>query len=225
MNKLLLLPILVTLAGLQAAAQVPNAGLSLAITQARQQNATLMQQYSWNCRTELTEYGTVKDTRIDTVTWGPNNQPQYTILNDIQNPLPRGFFRRRIAENERQQTEQFITGLRTFLHQYTLPSAGQMLNFISSAAIPPPDANGVLQLTGGSVVVPGDSVSLWISAPTKATRRMTIMTTYQGHSVSVTATWKTLANGLNYMAYAQINVPDEGMILTVQNYDYINQDL
>ncbi|MBX3732035.1 MAG: hypothetical protein KF791_05525 [Verrucomicrobiae bacterium] len=225
MNKLLLLPILVTLAGLQAAAQVPNAGLSLAITQARQQNATLMQQYSWNCRTELTEYGTVKDTRIDTVTWGPNNQPQYTILNDIQNPLPRGFFRRRIAENERQQTEQFITGLRTFLHQYTLPSAGQMLNFISSAAIPPPDANGVLQLTGGSVVVPDDSVSLWISAPTKATRRMTIMTSYQGHSVSVTATWKMLANGLNYMAYAQINVPDEGMILTVQNYDYINQDL
>jgi hypothetical protein len=225
MKKLLLLPLLAVLAGIQVGAQVPNAGLALAITQARQQNATLMQQYSWSCRTELTENGTVKDTRIDTVTWGPNNQPQYTILNDTQNPLPRGFIRRRVAENEREQTEKFIQGIRTFLHQYTLPTAGQMLNFISAATIPPPDGNGVVQITGGSVVVPGDSVSLWINAPTKQTLRMTIMTTFQQHSVSVTATWKTLSNGLNYMAYAQINVPDEGLILTVQNYDMMNQNL
>lgn len=225
MKMLPMLRFVVALSAATALAQVPNAGLSLAITQARQQNATLLQQYSWNCRTELTENGSVKDTRIDTVTWGPNNQPQYTILNDTQNPLPRGFLRRRIAENERQQTEQFITGLRSFLHQYTLPTAGQMLNFISGAAIPPPDANGVVQITGGSVVVPGDSVSLWIGVASKDTRRMTLMTTYQGHSVSVTATWKTLANGLNYMAYAQVNVPDEGLVLTVQNYDYINQNL
>jgi hypothetical protein len=225
MKPFLLACALAAWAGLRILAQVPNSGLALAITQARQQNLTLMQQYSWSCRTQLTENGTIQDTRIDTVTWGPNNQPQYTILNDTSNPLPGGFFRRRIAENQRQQTEQYIQGLRTFLHQYTLPTAGQILNFISGATIPPPDGNGVVQLTGGSVVVPGDTVSLWIYAPTKATRRMTIMTTYQGDSVNFTATWKALSNGLNYMAYAQVNVPDQNMVFTIQNYDFMNQNL
>jgi len=204
--------------------QVPNAGIALDIAQARQKNAQLMQQYSWNCRTELKENGVTKDTRIDTVTWGPNNQPQYTLLSDDANPLPRGFFLRRVEERERERTEQYIQGLRTFLHQYTLPTAGQMLNFVSTAVIPPPGPDGVIQLSGSSVVVPGDTLSLWIYAPTKLTRRMTMMTTYQGDSVNVTTTWKSLANGLNYMAYAQIDIPDKGMTVLIQNYDYLNQN-
>ncbi len=217
------LPIVVALL-LPAAAQVPNSGLAMAIVQARQQNATLMQQYSWSCRTQVQENGSDKDTRIDTVTWGPNNQPQHTLLSDDANPLPRGFFRRRIAENERQQTDQYLQGLRTFLHQYTLPTAGQVLNFISSSVIPAPGPDGVVQISGGSVVVPGDTMSLWIYAPTKQTRRMTLMTTYQGDSINVTATWKSLSNGLNYMAYAQINIPDKNMTVLIQNYDFINQN-
>lgn len=197
----------------------------MSLVQARQQNATLMQQYSWNCRTELSENGVPKDTRIDTVTWGPNNQPQYTTLNDTANPLPRGFLRRRVAENERKQTEEYVQGLRAFLHQYTLPTAGQVLNFISAATIPAPDANGNLQLTGSSVVIPGDTLSLWINAPTRQTRRMTIMTTYLGDAVTVTATFKSLATGLNYLAYCQVDVMDKNLTLLIQNYDYVNQNL
>ena len=44
-------------------AQVANEGLANQIIAARQRNATLMKQYSWNCRTEVSENGTPKDTR------------------------------------------------------------------------------------------------------------------------------------------------------------------
>jgi len=59
-------------------AQVPGEGLANSIIAARQRNATLMKQYSWKCRTEILESGTAKDTRIDTVTYGPDGQPQHT---------------------------------------------------------------------------------------------------------------------------------------------------
>ena len=119
-------------------AQVANEGLANQIIAARQKNAALMKQYSWNCRTEVSENGTPKDTRIDTVTFGPDGQPQHTLLNDQSNPLPRGFFRKRMAEKEREKMEEYLKDLRTFLHQYTLPTAGKVINFISTTPIPRP---------------------------------------------------------------------------------------
>jgi len=205
-------------------AQVPGEGLANSIIAARQKNAALMKQYSWNCRTEILENGTPKDTRIDTVTYGPDGQPQHTVLNDQANPLPRGFLRRRIAEDERKKTEDYLKSLRTFLHKYTLPTAGAVINFISTSPIPPPGPGGILQLSGASVVTPGDTVSISINAPTQQTTRMSIMTFFQGDEVTMTATFKTLASGLNYPAYIQLNVPDKNLSVLIQNYDYINQN-
>jgi hypothetical protein len=226
MKKLLLLTTALTiLSGAPSIiAQVQNEGLANSIIAARQRNAALTKQYSWNCRSELSENGTPKDTRIDTVTWGPDGQPQHTLLNDQSNPLPRGFLRKRVAEKEREEMETYLKNLRTFLHQYTLPTAGQVINLISSATIPAPAPDGALQITGASVVVPGDTVSLTINAPTRQTRRMTIMTFFKGDEVTVTATFKPLASGLNYAAYIQVNVPDKNLTLFIQNYDYVNQN-
>ncbi|MBL9176379.1 MAG: hypothetical protein JNL10_22740 [Verrucomicrobiales bacterium] len=223
--KSLLLPVVLLplLAAPLLRAQVPNEGFANAIIAARQNNANLMKQYSWNCRTEVSENGVPKDTRVDSVTWGPDGQPQHTLLNDQANPLPQGFLRRRIAEQERQQSEDYLKGLRTFLHQYTLPSAGQIINLISTSPILPGPA-GTLQVSGSSVVVPGDTVSLTLSATTRLLNRMTIMSTYKGDEVTVTATFKSLSNGLNYAAYTQINVPSKNLTVLIQNYDFLNQN-
>lgn len=205
-------------------AQVPNEGLANSIIAARQKNQTLMKQFSWSCRMELLDNGTIKDSRVDIVTYGPDGQLQYTQLSNQEAPLPGGFLRKRIAEKEREKTEAYIKGLRGFLHQYTMSSAGSVINFISQATIPAPGPDGNLQLTGGSVSVPGDTVSLWVNAPTRQTRRMKIMSFYEGDEVTMTATFKTLASGLNYMAFGQVDVPDKGLSLQVQNFDYVNQN-
>jgi len=217
------LTLLLAALALPASAQVANEGLANGIIAARQKNAALMKQFSWNCRTEVSENGSPKDTRIDTVTFGPDGQPQHTVLTDQSNPLPGGFFRKRIAEKERAQMEEFLKSLRTFLHQYTLPTAGAVINFISTAPIGAPGPDGNLQLTGAGVVVPGDTVSISVNAPTRQTRRMSIMTFFQGDEVTATITFKALASGLNYPAYIQLNVPDKNLTVLIQNYDYINQ--
>ena len=208
-----------------SSAEVPNVGLAMQIVDARQKNAMMMKQYSWESRTELTENGTVKDIRLEQITYGPGGQLQRSMINDQPAPLPSGFIRKKIAENEREKTETYLRGLRALLEQYTLPTAGKMIDFISQAAIQPPDSNGVLQITGGSVTVPGDTVSLWVNAATRKTERMKIMTFYEGSEVTVSVTFKTLASGLTYAAYSQVDVFGKGLSLQVQNFNFLNQNL
>jgi hypothetical protein len=205
-------------------AQAPPSALAGEILQARQKNDALARQYSWECRTDVLLDGVTKDLRIEAVNYGPGGQLQRTLLNDQRAPLPFGFFAARIAEEARAQVHQALVGLRGLLDQYTLPSSEKMASFISRAKISAPDANGLLQLTGSSVVVPGDLLSLWVDARTRQPRRMRIMTYYQGYEVTVTATFNTLASGLNYMAYAQVTAPATGITLLVQNYDYFKRN-
>ena len=201
-----------------------SSGLATEIIAVRQKNDTLMRQYSWECRTDVLLDGVSKDLRIEQVNYGFDGQLQRTLINDQSAPLPFGFFAARIVEREREQVQQSLIGLRGLLDQYSLPSSGRIVAFISTGTISAPDANGRLQITGGNVVVPGDTLSLWVDAKTKQLVRMRIMTYYQGIQVTATATFNTLATGLNYMAYAQVDAPATGISLQVQNFDYIDQN-
>ena len=224
MTILLLAAMLVLFGAQPCLAQAPPTGLAGEIIAARQKNDALVRQYSWECRTDVLLDGVSKDLRIEQVNYGPGGQLQRTLINDQSAPLPFGFWAARVAEEARAQVQQALVGLRGLLDQYTLPSAGKIVSFISAGTISAPDANGVLQVTGGSVVVPGDLLSMWVDARTRQPRRMRIMTYYQGYQVTATATFNTLATGLNYMAYGQMEVPATGMTVQVQNFDYIKQN-
>ena len=184
----------------------------------------MMKQYSWNCRMEVIENGTVQDTRIDLVNYGPGGNIQYSLLNDQGSPLPHGFLRKRVAEDERKRTEKYMTDIRALLNQYSLPASASVGTFLATATIQPPNANNQLQVTGGSVVMPGDTLSLWVTAPAGQIQQMKAMTFYEGDEVNVTASFKTLANGLTYMAYATVTIPAMNLTVQVQNFDYTNQN-
>lgn len=204
-------------------AQVPNEGIANMVIQARQKNSAQLKQYSWTSRIELTQNGMVQDTRIYQVSYGPDGAQQQTLLNDQSAQLPMGFLRRAIAENQRQQTEQYIADLRALVDQYTLPSVGAVINFISQTNIQggkAPDGSPILQMTGNNVISAGDTFYLAVSATTFQTRRVQISTTYQGDQVTVTATFTTLPSGLTYPQYVDVEVPDKQLSLLVQNYDY-----
>ena len=219
----LLIPILslVVLAVAQTSQlQAQPEGLAARITEARKANAALMKQYSWQSRTELIDKEKVADTRIEAVSYGPNGQLQRTLLNDESAPLPGGFLRRRIAEKEKEKVEKYLVGLRQLLDQYTLPTQGKVLDFVSGASLQAPDANGVLQLTGSSVVVPGDTLALSVLATTRQTRKAVITTTYEGDPVTATATFKTLPSGLTHLEFGEVDVPAKEMKLQLHNFNF-----
>ncbi len=224
-SLILSLGLAILLGGPPIVAQVPNLNLAVKLVDARKANAALMQQYEWNCRTELVEQEKVKDIRIELLQYGPGGQIQRTLINDQPSGrLPFGFLRRAIAEGQRQQVEQFITGLRELLDQYTLPTAGKVLDFMSSATVQftqSADGKPLLQIQGSGVVVPGDTLSMWMDASTYKMTKVQIATTYKGDVANVNATYKTLAaGGLNYLSMAEVTVPAKQMSLQVQNYDY-----
>jgi hypothetical protein len=195
-------------------------GLAARIVEARAANAAMMKQYSWQSRTELIDKGKVADTRIESVSYGPNGQLQRTLLNDQSAPLPDGFLRRRIAEKEKEKVEKYLSGLRALLDQYTLPGQGKVSAFVSGAKIQPPDADGLLQLTGSSVVVPGDTFSLSVQATTRQARKVAITTTYEGDAVTASATFKTLPSGLTHLEFGEVDVAAQQMSLQLHNYNF-----
>src|SRR5512137_2020273 len=74
-----------------------SAADTVQVVQARAKNAALLKQYTWNERIDFSVNGEQKDLRIDLVNVGPDGKIQRTTLNDQSAPLPRGFFRRKIA--------------------------------------------------------------------------------------------------------------------------------
>lgn len=202
-----------------AANQALRAGIAEKVTAARQANATAMQQYTWDQRTELLEDGTVKDTRVEMVNW-VNGQYQKSLVSNEGPSLPRFGIRKRIAEAKQKEMQQYMAGLKELLQQYTLGTSPQLLGFFNKASVSGPDATGLLALSGGSVVSAGDSMTLWVNASTHKAAKAFIATTYQGDSVTMNATFNMLATGLSYMNFADIQIPGKQMEIQVSNFNY-----
>src|SRR5512147_2702482 len=196
------------------------ANRAVQITEARQANAALMHHYTWTSRTEIIDQGQVKDTRLEVVHYDPFGNLQRSLLNDQSAPLPRGFLRRAVAEDERQKLEQYLTGLRGLVDQYTLPTTGKILDFMTTAKPMGPDAAGLFSLVGSNVVLPGDSLTIWVNAATKHVARIQVNTTFQGDPVQLDATFSNLPSGLNYVAYAEATVPNKQLSVQIQNFNY-----
>ena len=202
-----------------AANQTMRAQVAAKVTAARQANAAAMQQYTWDQRTEVLEDGVVKDTKVEMVNW-VNGQYQKSLVSDQGPSLPRFGIRKRIAEEKQKEAKEYAAGLKSLLQQYTLDSSPQLLAFYDKAQVSGPDANGLLALSGGSVVMPGDSMTVWINANTHKAAKAFIATNYNGNPVTMNATFNVLASGLSYMNFADVQIPAKQMEVQVSNFNY-----
>ncbi len=196
-----------------------RAGIAQKVTAARQANAAQMQLCTWDQRTELLEDGTVKDTRVDMVNW-VNGSYQKSLVSNEGPSLPRFGLRKRIAEAKQKEMQEYLSGLKAQLEQYTLGASPQLLAFFNKAQVSGPDATGLIALSGGSVVMPGDSMTLWVSAATHKAAKVFIATTYQGNPITMNGTFHVLSTGLSYMNYADIQIPAKQMEVQVSNFNY-----
>jgi len=207
---------------LQSPTQSEN--LANAILAARRKNATLLQQYNWNSRTEILMNGKMEDLRIDLVNVAPDGQLVRTLLNDQPGQLPGGFLRRAIARGQQQQAEQAARGIGALLDQYTLPSAGKMIAFIVQAQVQPvtsPAGVSQLQVTGTSVVVPGDAVTLVFDGNSLQPSSFQVSTTFDGNPLTASGTFGSTTAGLNRLQYASAQVPAKQLSVLIHNYDYV----
>jgi hypothetical protein len=207
--------------------QVANEGLANGVINARKKNAALLQQYTWNCRTDIEESGKLQDLRISLVNLGPDGKLQKTLLSDQQGALPRGLLRRAAEQKQREQHEKYLADLAGLVDQYTLPSAGAVINFLSTAQIQPvttPEGKTILNINGANVVVPGDSFGMTVDGRSLQPMNITVKTTYNGEPVTLSASMTTTKNGLNHLQYATVSVPAKNLTIMIHNYDYVQND-
>jgi hypothetical protein len=206
-----------------AAVPGPNnpATEAMQISQARQKNLALLHNYTWNRRVEVLKNGSMLDQIISQESYLPNGQLQKVVLNDEHAPLPGGFIRRAAAENKINDAKKYAAGLKELFDQYTLPSAGAILNYLMVAKTTGPDSFGNMITTGSNVVVTGDSMTMWVDAKSHQLRKITVTTTFQGDYVTVSAVFAQVPNnGPNYLQYAEITVPSKNVMVLIQNYNY-----
>jgi hypothetical protein len=204
-------------------AQAPSAN-AYRIAEARQANANLMRQFGWESRTQISVNGEVKDTRVDAMGYGPDGQLQRNNLSD-QTARVRGLFLRHlIASVDKQQLEQYLTGLRGLLEQYTLPGAGGVQEFLNRSVATGPDAQGLFQVTGRGILQPGDVFTLWFNPLTRKPTHIEVSTTFQGEPVNLSASFRTIdPSGLNYVEFANVNAPAKQVNVQVSNYNYFRK--
>ncbi len=205
-----------------AQSQPTIANMAAQISEVRKANAALMRQYTWESRTELIEEGQIKDNRIEAVSYGPDGQLQRSLVSDQGLPKPESLLGGFIAEKRKERLEAYVKGLRNLLDQYALPTEASILNFMNqpTTTMTLPDAYGLILINGSNVNLPGDSLSLWIEASTRRTRKVQVNTFFEGEAVQLVATFRTLASGLNYVAFANVTIPGKLFTMQVQNYDY-----
>ena len=191
-----------------AANQGLRAGIAEKVTAARQANATAMQQYTWDQRTEMLEDGIVKDTRVDMVNW-VNGQYQKSLVSNEGPSLPRFGIRKRVAEAKQKEIQEYLSGLKAQLEQYTMGTSPQLLAFFNKAQVSGPDASGTDRPFRRQRGLAGRlDDALGQRGDPQGREGVHRDERIQGNPVTMNATFNTLATGLSYMNYR--GHPDSG---------------
>jgi hypothetical protein len=207
--------IVVTVA-VPVAAQMDMTLVAEKVSKARQQNAMKTRDYSWTQRTEVKLKGETKSLKTEIVRFTVDGELQKTPIDETSAKKPKGV-RGKVAKKKAGEMKDWMADLGEVLKQYSLPTAGNLLDFFNKAAVSP-DGDG-RKLDATDVVQAGDRMSVWIDANHKMVKTE-VSTQHDGSDVKLETDHSTTPDGLDYTARTVIVVPDKGVEMTVENFSY-----
>jgi hypothetical protein len=199
-----------------AAAQMDTTAIVDKVSKARQENAQKTRDYSWTQRTEVKVKGEVKSVKTEIVRYTVDGDLQKTPIDETSAKKPKGV-RGKVAKKKIGGMKDWMADLGELLKHYSLPTAGNLLDFLNKASVSADGAGRKLDAT--DVVQPGDRMSVWIGADHKMTKTE-VSTQHDGSDVKLMTDHETTPDGLDYVARTTIVVPDKGVEMTVENFSY-----
>ena len=207
---------LATFIAVPVAAQMDMAQLVPKISQARKANAMETRNYSWTQRTEVKLKGETKSLKTEIVRYTVDGELQKTPVDETSAKKPKGI-RGRVAKKKAGEMKDWMADLGVLLKEYSLPTEGNLLDFLNKAAVSP-DGDG-RKLEATDVVQAGDRMTVWIDANHKMTNTE-VSTEHDGSDVKLETDHAATPDGLDYTARTTIVVPDKGVEMTVENFSY-----
>jgi hypothetical protein len=199
-----------------AAAQMDMAVIAEKVSEARKANALKTRDYSWTQRTEVKLKGETKSLKTEIVRYTVDGELQKTPIDETSAKKPKGV-RGRIAKKKAGEMKDWMADLGVLLKEYSLPTAGNLLDFLNKASVSP-DGDG-RKLDATDVVQAGDRMSVWIDANHKMVKTE-VSTQHDGSDVKLETDHATTPDGLDYVARTVIVVPDKGVEMMVENFSY-----
>ncbi len=196
-----------------ATAQMDMTLVAEKVSKARQENAQKTRDYSWTQRTEVKVKGEVKSLKTEIVRYTVDGELQKTLIDETSAKKPKGV-RGKVAKKKIGGMKDWMAELGELLKGYSLPTAGNLLDFLNKASVSP-DGDG-RKLDATDVVQAGDRMSVWIGEDFKMTNTE-VSTQHDGSDVKLTTDHETTPDGLDYVARTMIVVPDKGVEMTVEN--------
>ena len=200
----------------QVGAQMDTTDIASKVSQARKENAQRTLDYSWTSRTEVKVEGEVKSLKTEIVRFTVDGELQKTTIDESSAKSPRGI-RGKIAKKKKKEMKNWMADLGEVLQAYSLPTAGNLLDFLNKATASP-DGEGQ-RLDATNVVQTGDTMSMWIGADHKMVKTE-VTTLHDGSDVKLMTDHDTTPDGLDYVARTTIVVPDKNVEMTVENFSY-----
>jgi hypothetical protein len=180
-------------------------GQQTKFAQAQQENARALRQYHWNSRTEVRKGGETKSTKLYLMRYAVDGTLQQTLINEESQKIPTRGLRGLIARKKKEDFVELLDNLGTLAKSYGNLSADRMQRFMASATTTTETTSQsrLIRIEGRDVLLPGDSMTVWVDAATRRQRRIEVRTTFDGKPLSIV-----------------IDYPDKELTVITDNFDY-----
>jgi hypothetical protein len=195
---------------------------ALAFSDAAQQNARAMMQYSWKMSIQVTVDGAAKPGRLYHMRYDSNGTLQKTVLSEPQDKKKRGV-RGRVEKKKQGAAKEYATAIAELVRSYSSPSTGTLVDFfLKATSTPQPD--GTVEIKGADFLNKGDTVSYLIDPGTNQLRVFSFWTMIDDDPVHGETRFDRLSDGLSYAARTTIKFEAKKNIVAVaENFDHIRQ--
>jgi hypothetical protein len=205
----------------QAGGAPQGQGPFAAVKAAAERNQAQLHKYSWIATTTVSFKGEVKDTKVESVSYGPDGQQKNVVSNDqaAKPPGLRGLIAEKRGAEMQQEVESAVALLRTYV-----PPNPQSLQAAVAAQnmqlVPAPPGEATLVFNNYSL--PNDALTLTFAVEPKSIQTVNVSTWLDTQSkvVTLTVQFATLPDGTDHPATITLNIPSSEIQVTVVNSNY-----
>ena len=204
--------ILIGMTSLLAETPVTNGTLLVAVAA----NARKMMQYEWKQRISVVRKGTAAEPIVDRINFDSSGQMQRTPISVPQQKETRGL-RGKIAAGVKENVKDIME----LAGSYNKPQ--QMLEAIKKAQISQTPGGGAIRLQSNNLIKPTDTLTMLVNPATHLAEHVDIATDYDGSPMTIAQDYSPLPGGPNVMKSMKVSVPQKGIVVNVDSYDYTPQ--
>ena len=198
-------------------------GRLAAIKEAAATNQAALRQYTWTENLEFSLKGDARTTRTFSCRYGSDGKIIRTPIGPPPDQSKEGPLRRRIADEAKEDAEDFMSRARTVIGLYIPPDAQKMEKAAQSGNVTVNRvADGEAGLRFKNYAKPGDSMAMDFNATTKKLASMNVDSYLDDPSqpINLAVTFGTLPDGTNYPANIVLKAPSKSIQVTMANADY-----